>query len=340
MIRKIAYPVLFSLLFFVVVSFLLSGEVEVERSLDVQRPVVTLYTVLNRPVDYPNWITGQGPEARTTFRAIGPVSGSGAGIEWSGDPRQWGTGSMEITASRPGALIRSQVKIQGQGEAEFDLQLRRIAGGSRLVWTVRSDLSRDRGVFGSLVARYFGLLFDRWAGARMEESLARFRDYANRLPATDFSGLEVEQIVVAPLDILYVYDAAGDHENSPGLAGAFREISSFMAANHIELAAQPMTVAYEGKNGQTRLHAAIPVQRVDIPASGNLSWGQSPSGEALRAVHHGPYENLSLTRAKLLAWMAAHGYRASAVSWEHYLSDPGVTPTDEQIAHVYIRLAQ
>lgn len=340
MIRKTVYAVLVSLLLFVAGGILLPDEVEVERSLDVKRPPTTLYTVLNRPGTYPEWLSAASPDGQVTFRTDGPVSGIGARIEWAGDPRQWGVGWMEISKSTPGSRVESRIGVEGQGEARSAVHIMRVAGGARLTWVVRSDLTRDRGLFGSQVSRYFGLLFDRWAGSGMEKGLARFRDYAARLPAADFSGLEVERVAAVPLDVLYVHDAAGIREGSPGLAGAFGEISAFMAANDIELAAQPMTLSYAGENGKVRLDAAVPVQRVDIPASGNLRWGRSPSGRAVRAVHHGPYTRLSQTREKLQAWMAAHGYRAGAVSWEHYLSDPGVTPLEEQMTHVYVSLAE
>jgi effector-binding domain-containing protein len=41
------------------------------------------------------------------------------------------------------------------------------------------------------------------------------------------------------------------------------------------------------------------------------------------------------TYEKLAAYMGAHGLREGPVSWEQYISDPGVTPSDELITHIY-----
>jgi effector-binding domain-containing protein len=44
------------------------------------------------------------------------------------------------------------------------------------------------------------------------------------------------------------------------------------------------------------------------------------------------------TYEKLSAYMAAHGLREGPVSWEQYISDPGVTPEDELVTHIYYLL--
>jgi effector-binding domain-containing protein len=55
-------------------------------------------------------------------------------------------------------------------------------------------------------------------------------------------------------------------------------------------------------------------------------------------VHHGGYDQLKPTYAKLEAYMSAHGLRQGQVSWEHYVSDPGATAPTDMITHIYIML--
>jgi effector-binding domain-containing protein len=81
--------------------------------------------------------------------------------------------------------------------------------------------------------------------------------------------------------------------------------------------------------------AAIPVMMRPVELSGRVQAGQSPSGPSVRVVHIGPYDRMAPSYEKLAAYMAAHGLREGNVSWEHYISDPGVTPEEELITHIY-----
>jgi hypothetical protein len=73
------------------------------------------------------------------------------------------------------------------------------------------------------------------------------------------------------------------------------------------------------------------------PAS-RVRAGHSPAGRAVRVVHRGPYERMGPTYEKLAAWIAAHAMEEGRVSWEQYMSDPGETPEDELITHIYFRI--
>lgn len=81
--------------------------------------------------------------------------------------------------------------------------------------------------------------------------------------------------------------------------------------------------------------AAIPVAMRPVDLSGRVRAGQSPSGPSVRVVHIGPYDRMTPSYEKLAAYMAAHGLREGNVSWEHYISDPGATPEEELITHIY-----
>jgi effector-binding domain-containing protein len=36
--------------------------------------------------------------------------------------------------------------------------------------------------------------------------------------------------------------------------------------------------------------------------------------------------------------MAAHGLQEGTLSWEHYISDPGETPEQDLVTHIYFQL--
>lgn len=341
MIKKIA------LVFFVAFSAFFAGglflpaTVHVERSIDIARPVGTVFTVLNGFEVFAAWSPWDDRDSGIQYRVSGPREGVGARMEWTGDPRQVGTGWMEITESRPNSRIATHLFLEQQGEADTKFQIERIAGGSRLTWSFDADLVEGQGLFGGVLSRYFGLFFDRWIGGDFSRGLNNLKNYVESIPAADFSAIDIRLLDIEPQDILYVPGIAtgGSQEVASALAEAYRELSVFMAANELQRLAQPMTITRSLQGSEMQFEAAIPVGRLDVPASGNVRWGRSPGGPAARVVHRGRYDDMAASYEKLAAWMAAHGYREGTVSWEHYISDPGETPPDELITHIYFTLA-
>jgi effector-binding domain-containing protein len=310
---------------------MLPRDVHVERSIEVARPVNTVFTLLNRLTALPAWSPWLERDARMNYRFTGPEAGVGARLEWSGDPRRVGTGWAEITESQPRTLLRMQLVLEQQGRAETTMRVQRIAGGARVNWSLDTDLAAGKGPFAGLVSRYFGLIFDRWVGADLELGLERFKAYAESLPAADFSGLELEWLDVAAIEVLQITE-------SVDLAAAYREITTFMAANGIERTGQPMTVTHYDADGDHRIDAAIPASRSEVRLAGRLEWATSPSGRAIRLVHVGSYDALALDYQRLAAYLEANGIAEGGVSWEHYISDPNETPEAERITHIYFLL--
>lgn len=340
MTEKIAYVVVVSLLLFVGGGLLLPREIHVERSVDIQRPANTLFTLLNRPDSFPAWSPWVSLDPELSYHFAGPASGVGARLEWSGNPRLVGKGWLEIVESSPASLVGMKLVVLRQLKADTAFTVERIAGGSRVSWALDTDVTEGQGLFGALVSRYFGLVYDNWLGGDFDQGLQRLKAYAESLPAADFSGLEVAFVDAAPMDVLVVSRPGGTGSHAASMASAYREITAFMAENGIEMSAQPLALTRIAEDGSRRFEAVIPVQAADVPGSANVAWGRSPSGPAVRTVYRGAYDGLDRTYGKLAAWMAAHGYRAGPVSWEQYISDPAETAEAERVTHIYISLAE
>jgi len=340
MLKKVLYAIVIAVVLFIAAGLLLPRNVHVERSVEIQRPAVTVFTVLNTYRTFLSWSPWAERDPAARYEFSGPTAGVGARINWTGDPRLVGSGWQEITASEPNTLVRMRLFFDQQGTATSYFRIAETATGSHLTWGFDTDLVEGQGWFAGLLARYFGLFFDRWVGGDYESGLARLKNLVESMPPADFSDLEVEIVAVEPADILFLRDAAAGSSNDLGddLAAAYREISSFMKENAIERAAQPLAITRILPNGGFTVEAAIPVILPDVIPNGRVLTGQSPAGRALRVIHRGPYDRMAPTYAKLAAWMAAHGLSEGHVSWEQYVSDPGETPPEALITHIYFLL--
>lgn len=335
MIEKVFYSIVIVLTLFVTGGLLLPRTAHVERSIEIERPAATVFAVLNGFESFASWSPMLVRDPDVALVLSGPSSGVGARLEWEGDPRLVGRGWQEIVVSEPVSRVSMRMAVDQLGAAESSYLVDRIGGGTRLTWTFDTDLVEGQGIFGGLLARYFGLFFDKWIGSDFEQGLDRLKLFLESLPETDFSGLDAAVVEVEAMDILYVTSSAGDGDLAQGLANAFREISAFMSEQGLEMAAQPMAITRAWDERGFRFEAAIPIDRNDVKTSGRVTLGRSPSGQAVRVVHRGPYETMPVSYERLAAYMAVHGLREGRVSWEHYISDPGETAPEDVITHIY-----
>jgi effector-binding domain-containing protein len=341
MFTKIFYIIVIALIIFVFTGLILPPTVHVERSIEIDRPASTVFTILNSFTFFSAWSPWSERDPDIVYGYSGPASGVGARLNWSGDPRLVGSGWQEITQSNPWSMIRTQLDFDQQGRVNSYYQIDETGSGALVTWGFDTNLVEGNSFFGSLLARYFGLFFDQWIGSDYEQGLIRLKSVAESLPATDFSGLEVEIIEAEPMDILYI---AVNGRQSPGgiatgLAAAHREIATFMAKHSIARQSPPMTINRGWDARDYEVHAAIPASATDVELSGVIKSGKSPSGLAVKVVHHGPYDRMSPSYEKLAAYMAATGLEEGRVSWEHYISDPAQTPAGEIITHIYFLTA-
>lgn len=320
----------------------LPARVHVERSITIERPVTMMFELLNgyqHYEQYSPWV-GRDPDAK--FIVSGPESGVGARLSWMGDPQLVGSGWQEIVASMPYENISIKLDFDAQGVADTGFNLSARGAATEVTWYFDSDLTEGVNLVDSFLARYFGLLFDRWVGGDYETGLAKLKTYAESLAVTEFSPLEIERTNVPAQNILFITTSSSQDpaDVAVAMSEAYAEISAFMTDAGVNMTGQPMAITRSWEGGGYEFDAAIPVDFIPTNLTGKLQGGQSPAGPAIRAVHHGAYDQMMPTYEKLAAYMSAHNYSSGQVSWEHYISDPAVTSPQDMITHVYIMLEQ
>jgi effector-binding domain-containing protein len=337
--KKLLFALFAMLALFVAVGLSLPSRYHVERSIAIGRPAATIFTILNSFRAFNAWSPWAERDPAAIYTLAGPVSGIGARLEWAGDPRLVGTGWQEITDSRPFERIDMHLDFSTQGAAKGYFVLDEGAGAVQVTWAIDMDMTRGRSLFGALLGRYFGLFFDRWIGTKYEQGLTRLKAYAEALPPADFANAEIALLDVIPVPVIYVAGPGSQGvDAAAALAAAYTEITAFLAANALKAEGQPMAITRGRNASEYRFEAAVPATAPAELLAGGLKSGLSPGGRAARIVHRGSYAGLPAAYSRLQAYMAAHGLRAGPVSWEHYISDPVHTPTDEVVSHIYIQV--
>lgn len=338
--KKVGIVLLFLIAVFVATGYSLPRQVHVERSITVERPASMMFEILNGYRHFNQWSPWAKRDPDALFTISGPESGVGARMSWSGDPQLVGSGWQQIVASKPFEQIDIKLDFDAQGVADTGFKLLAHGDQTTITWFFDSDLTEGVGFLDSFLARYFGLLFDRWVGGDYEQGLANLKAYAESLPESDFTQLEIERVNVVAQDILYITTSSSQDPADIALAmsGAYAEISDFMNRNGVSMNGQPMAITRSWEEGAYQFDAAIPVDYIPPNLNGNIEQGLSPEGPAVRAIHHGAYDQMMPTYAKVFAYISAHGLKQGQVSWEHYITDPESVAQADIITHVYIML--
>lgn len=323
-------------------ALLLPAKVHVERSITVERSPAVVFGLLNDLQHFQIWSPWSERDPNARYQFTGPERGVGARMAWQGDPRQVGTGWQEITASVPYSMVRMHLSFESQGEADAYFDIRPVGRDARVEWGFDADVTEGRDFFGALMGKYMGLFFDYWVGKDYEQGLERFKQYAETYPDADYSELDIELVESRAEPILYIPTSSGQSEQAlaSALGAAYGAISRFMASRGIEHTGKPMSISHARAENSYEFDAAIPIGTADVTPTGNIQLGYTPSGPAVRAVHEGPYGTLENTYRKVAAYLAVHRLEHTGVTWEHYISDPGETPAEDLITHVYFMLSR
>lgn len=331
MLKKILVAVAAFAGLVVLVGFWLPRTAHVERSIVIEAPQSTVFTVLNGFRQFHQWSPWADLDPGMQSTIEGPVTGVGAKLSWTGND-EVGTGSQEILESTPHSAIRMRLTFgdfPGDYFATFDL--RPESGGTLVTWAFEADYG------GSLMGRYFGLLSDRMVGPDYEKGLARLKALIEKLPKGDFAALKFDAVETAAEPLVLTSIRSADHPRAIGVAlgVAYGRISGYLSTTGLKQAAAPIASFRPAGDGTVAIEAGIPVDRPAGGPTGEVRPGQLPAGRAVRAEYQGPYTGLADARRQLKAYLAATGLEAAGEPWEQYVSDPATTPDAQLVTYLY-----
>ncbi|HEY4247015.1 MAG TPA: SRPBCC family protein [Lacunisphaera sp.] len=173
MIAKILIALAVLVVGFLIVVAFQPGTYRVERSTTVAASPALVFAQVN---DLRNWqeispYTKMDPTAKYAFS--GPPAGVGAALAWKGNSKV-GEGSMTITESRPGELVRMRLNFEKPFESlcysEFTFH---PIAGKAIQTSVKWSMTGEK----AFVMKLMGLVvsMDKMIGPQFEEGLANLK---------------------------------------------------------------------------------------------------------------------------------------------------------------------
>lgn len=320
------------LLLLVAIGLALPARSVVERNVLIDSPPATVFALLNDFNQVLKWLPLLEDDANAQIDISGPPRGVDASISWSG--QIVGQGRQTIVESVPYEKIAAQLDIGSPAPAIVTFTLSAENGMTRLVW-------RHKREFGfRLAGRYYGLVLDHIVGRAQEQGLAQLKELAENLPRADFSDIEIEQLVVEPLDIAYLQTTSIPEATaiSEAMRAAYFSVLRFIDVFGLDEAGAPLSIARRFSGSELVFDAAIPVRGIgtETPLTGEIvKIGKTYAGPVVRVRHIGSYGALGSTHAKIAAYLAALGIARNGDAWESYISDPTRTDEAELLTYVF-----
>lgn len=327
--KKIAYGIGLLILAAIIVGVFLPARGQVQREILIDAPAATVYVLASDARRLPDWLPWIG-------RVAGSEPGPGrreAGTVLRWDDGAFGSGSLSLVEREPYERVVIALE-RGTDEARLTLSLDETERGTSARATYATDFGID------LWARFNGLFMESRAGETLERGLAELATLAESLPRADWSEIDLERLIVEPVDIAYLTASSLPNATalSEAMGEAYFEILGFMDRHGLERAGAPLSISRRFSGSEFVFDAAIPVRGVtgETPrAEGGIRLGQTYGGPVVRGRHIGSYRDLADTHEKIAAYLAVHGLSRTGDAWEAYVSDPARVPEEALATDVY-----
>jgi len=334
MLKKIVIFLVVLVVLIILGAYILPAKVHVERSTVVDAHPATVYLMVNSFKGFNRWSPWHERDPNTVYKYEGPNQGVGAKMSWESDDPNVGVGSQEIVSSEPQKRVDAHLDFGDQGTAESFFLIAEENGKTKVTWGFDTDLGMNP------VARYMGLMFDKWIGPDYEKGLASLKTLAESMPKADLSGVQLEEIQMEAIPVVFV---AGSAEPSDGaiaeaMGTAYGKVMTYLTENDVTPAGMPITINTSWDESLYGFMAAIPVPtgtELKTEEESEIKLGQTPAGTTLKLVHKGPYTGLTGSYGKANAYMKAIGWEAAEHSWAQYVNDPGQVTEEELETHLY-----
>ena len=330
--QKVLYGILAALVAVGLIGFALPRTHTIEVSTEIDANPATVFALVNDFRRFTLWAPWGDTDPNARFMYSGNIRGAGATVTWDGTVL--GSGTQTITESRPYEYVEIAMNPGETGEARSWFRLEPGVGTTMVHWGFEADYGMN------IVGRYFASMLGSVVARDYEAGLAGLKELAESLPRGDFSDVEIEHLVVEPIEIAYLptHSRPEPAATADALGTAYVEILNFIDDNGLQEAGAPLSITRTFVGAELLFDAGIPVRGVTdaTPRDGpGVKIGETYGGAVIRVRHVGPYRNLAITHRKIAAYLAALGIERNGAAWESYVSDPAKVAESDLLTYVY-----
>jgi effector-binding domain-containing protein len=153
-------------------------------------------------------------------------------------------------------------------------------------------------------------------------------------PASETFG---QDVMLTEKTIIYMSGNATWDSAFETLIDAFKQLNTYLERQGLKPDGPAMTIYTSTDDTGFAFQAAIPLaEEPPNPPRGDIATGKSPSGRALKFVHHGSYDSMDTTYEAITNYLDEKRLEAKDLFIEEYASDPVTTPEDQLVITVLV----
>lgn len=351
-------------------AFLLPREISVSRAITIHVEPDIVFAQINDLKAQNTWTVWALSDPSMIVTYSGPASGVGMISTWVSEEE--GSGSQEIIESAANERVKTALNFGAMGIATGTFTLARAEGGTRVTWTLDTDMG-----FNPLM-RWMGLFMDTMIGADFETGLlnlkakleggmqARAGEQNIEGPVPSVGAVLVQELLPPPpalpetsetsnpadaprvlmLEPRPVAYARGsvkfDQNSTPAMVQAnvratYERIEAVMLAQGLRKDGNMMIISFSQDPARWDYAVAVPIAAIPAGAAPieGVEFGPSPAGKVVMAVHRGAYERIPATRERIAVFIASEGLNATKLMWEEHLTSPTDTAPEYPVTNVY-----
>ncbi|HEX2652670.1 MAG TPA: GyrI-like domain-containing protein [Xanthobacteraceae bacterium] len=146
-----------------------------------------------------------------------------------------------------------------------------------------------------------------------------------------------EEVMLTPKSIVFVRGTTTWDTAFDTLVDAFKSVYTALDAQGLKAVGSAMTIYTSTDDTGFQFQAAVPVAEEPKEAlKGEVAFGKSPAGKAIKFIHRGSYDAMDTTYDAITNFLDEKKLEAKDLFVEQYLTDPLTTPEDKLVVEVYV----
>lgn len=291
------------------------------RSKTINAPISLLFNKVNNFKNWQDFSPWLEQDSNININYGEKTSGKDASYSWNSEIL--GEGSMTTLATETNKSITQNIDFIKPFEAtsQINWTFKNSSKGTKVTWAMECKqdfITKAKSLIMGSMESEIGPNLERGLfklDSIVQEDMKRFTVEINGI--TEYGGG------------FYIYKTtnANSQNISTKMAENYGTIMQFMGQNGIKQSGMPLTV-YNEMNENVIMSNGIPVnQRVEIPASADVSLGFMPKIKVLKTTLTGNYTNLPKAWEATMKHIAEQGLEQSEIKpFEIYTTDPGNYP--------------
>ncbi len=328
---------------FAVVALFLPSKRTVEYKIESNRPISTVYDVLNGFNRFDEWNILRS-DSMLKSQVSNPASGVGATMSYSSLNRSTGSGTWKLIESVTQEKIKFAIDDSTQGSDKFlTITLDRTGPLNKNV-EISQVYEVDYG--WNLFGRFAGMYVERNVGDKIKAGSKRLNTFLATIPKLSYadrvSPITFTEVPATNALVATVISKRDNNEIATGIVNKMAWINKIIPANGLQANGPMRIVTNEFTSDSYSFDVVQPVSKDGVSTGewvvkteAEVTFEQIPGGRAATTDYTGYATGLESERQSVRAWAMVNGASTRDRAYEEYLVPPQLMMTEDAKFKVY-----